>query len=137
MSTAQVIKQWNPELAPEGRRKRKARGRPFAKANTFGVESRFKCGQSGNPGGLPGTDLAALYARRFFERHPEGISRELAHELKGFNAYAFSILADRAYGKVAEKRQVEHTSADGAPLKIVVELVNGTANEGTQGAFKL
>jgi hypothetical protein len=81
-------------------------------------------GTSGNPGGLPGTDLAALYARRFFESHPEGISDEMADGLKGFNAYGFSILADRAYGKVKEIQRVEHTGADGTPLQITIKLVN-------------
>jgi hypothetical protein len=80
-------------------------------------------GTSGNLGGLPGTDLAAVYARRLFERHPEGISEELGRELKGFNAYAFSVLADRRYGKVKEHQRVEHTGADDMPLGITIKIV--------------
>ena len=41
-----------------------------------------------------------LYARRFFEEHPEGISDSMAQDLKGFNAYGFSVLEDRGCGKV-------------------------------------
>ena len=44
-------------------------------------------------------------------------------DLKGFNAYAYSVLADRAYGKVKEKQQVEHTGLDGGPLVMEVKLV--------------
>ena len=58
-------------------------------------ECAFKPGQSGNPSGKPGTDLAALYARRFFEAHPEGISEKLKKNLKGLDASAYSKLADR------------------------------------------
>lgn len=64
-------------------------------------------GISGNPGGFPGTDLAAMYARKFFEAHP-GICPEMADELRGFNAYGFNVLADRAYGKVRQQERMEH-----------------------------
>ncbi len=80
-------------------------------------------GKSANPGGLPGTDLAALYARRFFEAHSDGISDAMAEDLKGFNAYGFSVLADRGYGKVHEHQRIEHTGPDGEPLCVKVEFV--------------
>lgn len=59
-------------------------------------------GVSANPGGLPGTDLAAIAARRLFEAAGEG---ELPAIPKGFNAYAFSVLADRGYGKLKETHE--------------------------------
>lgn len=77
--------------------KRKPRGRPFPKGNRIG--HRWKKGESGNPGGLPGKDLAAIAARRLFEAAGEG---NLPKIPKGFNAYAYNVLADRAYGKVAQ-----------------------------------
>ena len=84
----------------------------------------WKKGVSANPGGLPGTDLAAVYARRLFEEHPEGITDELGDRLKGFNAYAYSVLADRGYGKVKEVQQVEHTGELAISIKMVK--TNGT-----------
>jgi hypothetical protein len=62
-------------------------------------------GTSGNPGGLPGTDLAALAAREFFARHPS-ISAAMIRELRGFNGYGFATLADRAFGKVVDKQLI-------------------------------
>jgi hypothetical protein len=66
----------------------------------------FQPGVSGNPGGLPGTDLAQKYAREFFEKHRDGITKEMAAALRGFNGYGFSVLADRAFGKLVEKQQI-------------------------------
>lgn len=67
----------------------------------------FPPGVSGNPGGLPGTDLAALIARRAFESNEREIAQGMVAQLRKGNAYAFSVLADRGYGKLKEK--VEHT----------------------------
>jgi len=47
----------------------------------------------------------------------------MAQQLGKGNAYAFSVLADRAYGKVKETQRVEHTAADGAPLEITIRIV--------------
>lgn len=123
--TAQFIEELKAVGAEPSAKKKKRRGpgKPFKKGNEYA----FKPGESGNPGGLPGTDLAAKYARELFERHPEGISGDLAVELKGFNAYAYGVLADRAYGKIKEKQEVEHTGKGGEPLKIVVELIDAKA----------
>ena len=75
-------------------------------------------GESGNPGGLPGTDLAAKYAREFFERHPRGITKAMIEELKGLNGYSWTQLADRAYGRVVEKHQI---ASVGLSLRDVLE----------------
>jgi len=128
--TAQSIEEKKSAVSTEGSEKRKGVGRgknPNSRKGAANLRPYPK-GVSGNPGGLPGTDLAAVYARRLFERHPEGISDNLARELKGFNAYAFSVLADRGYGKVKGHQRVEHTGADGAPIEITIKLVKADGN---------
>jgi hypothetical protein len=62
-------------------------------------------GTSGNPGGLPGVDVAAMAARDFFRRYPT-ISAAMARELRGFNGYGFSVLADRAFGKLTDRQHI-------------------------------
>ena len=54
---------------------------------------------------MPGTDLATKAAREFFERN--GDITAAGQELRGFNAYGWAILADRAYGKVVDRAQIE------------------------------
>ena len=110
--TAQFIEE-NKEKSSAGKRLGKPRkdGKP-RKINPKSLANLrpipWKKGQSGNPSGLPGTDLAALSARRFFEQHPT--VEEFATP-KGFNAYAFSVLADRGYGKLHEKHDVTVTGS--------------------------
>ena len=64
-------------------------------------------GKSGNPGGLPGTDLSAVYARRFFERHPgrhrSGLWRVSS---KDSMPTLLCVLADRGYGKVKDRHEI-------------------------------
>lgn len=100
--TAQAIEEKKSLSAP---RETKRGRHPNSRANL----KPFKPGQSGNPSGKPGTDLAGLYARQLFERHPEGIDKPLSSELKGFNAYAYGVLADRAYGKLKETKEITLT----------------------------
>lgn len=45
----------------------------------------------------------------------------MAADLKGFNAYAYNVLADRAYGKNAEKHEI--TGEGGGPLDIKITIV--------------
>lgn len=68
-------------------------------------------GTSGNPGGIPGTDVAAMIARRAFEEDPDGVLDGFKEQLAKGNAYAFSVLADRGYGKMKEK--IEHSGLEG------------------------
>jgi hypothetical protein len=83
-------------------------------------------GVSGNPSGLPGTDVAAKIARRIFEQNEEAIYAGMAKQLISGKAYDFDVLATRAYGK---KTTVEHTGADGQPLEVTVRFVKGTLRE--------
>lgn len=56
-------------------------------------------GVSGNPGGRP-HDVAQKVARAVFEENAEQIYVAMAHSALQGSAYAFSVLAERAYGKV-------------------------------------
>ena len=67
----------------------------------------FKPGQSGNPGGRPKTDLAAILARGVFEENMDELHKSFSKSLLRGNAYAFKELADRGYGKMREEHQVD------------------------------
>lgn len=124
--TAQFIETQKASSSPEGKRTRGADRKPRKVAPASianlekGKDTQFQPGQSGNPGGLPGTDLATLHARRFFEESGsiEGFAERLP---KNFNAYAYSVLRESAFGKA--KQQVELTGADGGPVEFVVKFV--------------
>lgn len=73
-------------------------------------------GQSGNPSGRVKNDVAAEIARAIFENDSEAIYRAFAKGLRSGNAYAFSVLADRGFGKLKEK--VEH-SADSEVIALL------------------
>ena len=83
-------------------------GKPIPAASLANLAKPWPKGVSGNPGGLPGTDVAAQAAREFFARHPT-ITAATVRELRGFNAYGWAQLADRAFGKLVEKAQVMTT----------------------------
>lgn len=64
-------------------------------------------GQSGNPNGRPKHDLAAEMARAVFENNGPALYAAFTKALKRGNAYAFKELADRAYGKLKDRHEVE------------------------------
>lgn len=126
--TAQFIEEQKAAVSSEGTRLNRKGNKRGTHPNSLAAASRNKAkpfpkGVSGNPGGLPGTDLGQKYAREFFERHPEGVSDSMAAELKGFNAYAFGVLADRGYGKVKDKAELEVSGKDGQTIEFKVILV--------------
>lgn len=64
-------------------------------------------GVSGNPAGRVKNDIAAQIARACFEGDPEMLRQVFTKALKRGNAYCFKELADRAYGKIKEKIEVD------------------------------
>lgn len=80
-----------------------------------GKATRFKPGQSGNPGGRPKNDLGRIIAQAVIENNQEAVYRALTKALLKGNPYLFKVLADRAYGKVSDK--VELTGAGGGPIE--------------------
>jgi hypothetical protein len=124
-TTAHIIAQRETVVDAEGDTPKKVpvhprTGKPIPEASLANLRPArpWAKGESGNPGALPGTDLAAKYAREFFERHPRGITKAIIEELKGLNGYSWTQLADRAYGKVVEKHQV---ATVGVSLEDVLE----------------
>jgi Family of unknown function (DUF5681) len=72
----------------------------------------WKPGQSGNPGGRPKNDVASEIAKAVFSQNPEMIYQAFLKALKKGNVYAFKVLADRAYGKAKETREVMNRYED-------------------------
>jgi hypothetical protein len=67
----------------------------------------FKKGQSGNPGGRPKNDKAKEIAQAIFEGNEEAIYKAFGKALLKGNAYAFDVLANRAFGKLTDKMKLE------------------------------
>jgi hypothetical protein len=69
-------------------------------------------GEVRNPRGIngwaKGTDVAAVLAKAVIEGNYEEAVEGLAAQLRKGNAYTFKELADRAYGKLKERKEVTH-----------------------------
>ena len=63
-----------------------------------------------NPGGKPKRDMASEVARAVFEENPEMVYEAFVQALSSGNAYAFQVLADRAFGKLKDGLEVNVTS---------------------------
>lgn len=92
-------------------------------ANSRANLKPYPKGVSGNPGGRPKVDVAALIARAVLEENQEAAYKALGAALMKGNAYVFKELAERAYGKMKDSAVIEHTGTDGAPLSITIKLV--------------
>lgn len=84
--------------------------------------SQWKPGQSGNPLGNPylrkdKQDVAKEIARAVFENNREALYTAFANAALKGNAYAFQQLADRAYGKLKEKVELEVTELHDVPTR--------------------
>lgn len=80
-------------------------------------------------------DRAAEIARRIFEANEEQVYRSLGEKLLAGDAYAFSVLADRGYGKL-KQTQVHTGDEDGGPINacLKVEFVDPSVNNGDSGS---
>lgn len=120
--TAATIEQVNSQQAPKtDGRKRNGRN-PNSRKN---LVAPWGPGESGNPSGKPGFDVAAYLCRRAIEQNQEAIYAGLSAGLIGCNAYLLQVCSDRAYGKTSQK--VIHTGSEaGGPIQsnITVEFVN-------------
>jgi hypothetical protein len=108
MRTAQQIEEnkekgFSSEQAPT---KRKGRGgippggmRPNSLKN---LVAPWRPGESANPSGLPGHDVAAKIVRDVFKLNEKAIYEGMAAEVIAGKPYAFDVAANRAYGKVKE-----------------------------------
>lgn len=97
--------------------KRRPRGKPFPKNHTYGLATRFKPGQSGNPNGRPRCKEINRAARAHLaevdpaDPHGRTFAEEYVDVLSGLalsgNISAISLLADRAEGKPATSLTVD------------------------------
>lgn len=104
--TAQTIEESNAAEASQSKDSAKA-GKRKLHPNSLKNLIPYVPGQSGNPSGRVKNDVAAAIARAIFENDSEAIYKAFAKGLRSGNAYAFSVLADRGFGKLKEK--VEHS----------------------------
>lgn len=133
--TAQSIEEHKAAVSTPGKGKRSrgiGRGRNPNSRKGLSNLKPFPPGVSGNPSGLPGYDVAAAIARRALEQLEREGNAGMLEQLRKGNAYAFSVLADRGYGKVKDKQQIEVTGAEGGPVEFTVRLVR--AADGKSGA---
>ena len=76
----------------------------------------WKPGHVANPTGKNGRDFAQEIAKAVFEQNPVALYKAYAKTLLGGSAFGFQVLADRAYGKLKESKEINHTyneTADG------------------------
>jgi hypothetical protein len=124
MKTAQTIEERSSLKAEKMKNRRGDRRGMHGKHNTKYLHPYPK-GVSGNPGGKPGTDVAARIARNVMELNEAQVYEGMAKEVLDGKPYAFDVLAKRAYGAVKER--VEVTGADGEPLNIKITVVQSGA----------
>jgi hypothetical protein len=67
---------------------------------------------TGNPGGRPKVDVAAILARAVVEESFAEAKEGLKAQLRKGNAYAFKEMAERGYGKLKEIKEVTHLHED-------------------------
>lgn len=117
MKTAQSIEEQEERKAARGDGKRAnsmlASKQPSKRKGPHGDFSRiaqwaWKPGQSGNPKGNNGRhDIAKEIAVAVFERNAEALYKAYTKAALKGNAYCFKELADRAFGKLKEKHELE------------------------------
>lgn len=120
MRTAQQIEQDKDSLtAGQKTDGRKGKGCPD-RIKPF----QWKPGQSGNPGGRK-KDLSREISRAVFENNQE-LLYKAAFEQAFKSPYGYQVQAERAYGKLVEKREL--TGANGGPIE-TLDLTDGNLRE--------
>jgi len=110
MKTADFIEESKSVKQPKASAKTDRRGQhPNSRKN---LVAPWPKGVSGNPGGKARYDVAAEIARAVLEGNKEAAYKGLAAALIKGNAYVFKELAERAYGKIKESREVTHIHQD-------------------------
>lgn len=84
-------------------------GRYKREQNLIPNHYKFPKGNCANPGGRPKNDIAAKIARAIFENNEEKLYTAYGKQALKGNAYAFQVLADRAYGKLKERHEYDLT----------------------------
>ena len=79
---------------------------------------RWQPGKSANPGGVPKHDIAKEVAQAIFLNNPEMIYKAFCKILRRGNAYAFQVLADRAFGKLKETHRSNIRRTRACPTRI-------------------
>ena|SRR5438477_12731085 len=82
----------------------------------------WRKGQSGNPGGRPKRDRSAEIAVSIFEENSAEIYQAMRKALLKGNPKVFTVLADRAFGRVTHISDQLETASDTG--KILVQFVN-------------
>jgi hypothetical protein len=124
----------NPMIDPAtGQKWKDGRGHSPNSHTTVGKRNRqgdhlkpylWKAGQSGNPKGDHAVhDMARKIARAVFENNTEQIYNQMARAVLKGNAYAYQVLADRAYGKLKETHDVQVTRYNEASDQTVNERI--------------
>jgi hypothetical protein len=103
MKTASTIEATNSLRAESRGRDGKIKGKRGKHPNSVKNLKPFVPGVSGNPGGLPGYDVAAALARAVIEGSLEAAYQGFAEQMAKGNAYAFKEMADRGYGPLKQK----------------------------------
>lgn len=110
-----------PNAEPKGKR----RMHPNSLKN---LVAPWKPGDVPNPTGKNGQDLAKEIAQAIFSQNGEAIYKAYSKALFKGNAYAFDVIACRAFGKLKEK--VEH-SVDESLLQRLAEGRKRASNHNT------
>lgn len=107
MRTANIIEGQKSEKSqeqPSGQPKYKRGEHPNSRKN---LVAPWKPGDVGNPTGKNGHDLASEIAKAIFSENGEEIYKAMTKALLKGNAYAFTQIAERGFGKL--KETVAHT----------------------------
>jgi hypothetical protein len=123
MRTASAIEEKKSDESDKAPKTAASKRNPRSLAN---LVAPWKPGQSGNPGGKPKHDIASEIAQAVFAENPELIYKAFAKALSKGNAYAFQVVADRAFGKLKEKVEL------GGDTELLARLAAGRKRSATK-----